>query len=300
MRIQIKAIIALLALSAGLVSCHKPRDYDYSRFYVDPAGAGGGRTITVMTFNVRAASSVADVGERAWAVRRAGVKEMLASTSPVLMGAQECDFIQRQNIIEDDPRYAAIGINLDGPKEECEECAIFYMKDSVQVLSHGTFYLTSTPNLPSRMAGVGHYRACTWGKMKMVKGGQEFYHFNTHLEYSAAFARQPEMEILLEQVKKINTEGLPIFMTGDWNTDEDDAIFKDIKSYGFESARLEAIIGDSYKTCNNYGDYGSGLTLDHCWFKGFAGVTRFITIKDKYAGLTYISDHYPVSITLKF
>ena len=30
------------------------------------------------------------------------------------------------------------------------------------------------------------------------------------------------------------------------------------------------------------------------------GVNRFTTIRDKYAGVPYISDHYPIEIVLKF
>lgn len=292
--------IALLSVSLIAVACFKPRDYDYSRWYQDPSASGGGRPVTIMTFNVRSAGITADTGDRAWEARRPGVKAMLGSISPVIMGAQECDIIQRKNILEDDSRYAAIGIDLNAPNQECEECAVFYLKDSAEVLSSGTFYLTSTPNVPSRMPQVNHWRVCTWGRMKLKADGKEFYLFNTHLEYSAAAARQPEIDVILSKVKEINSENLPIVLTGDWNTEEDDAIFQGIKSYGFRSARLDAVVGDSYKTCNNYGDYGSGTTLDHCWYKGFSGVPKFTTIRDKWVGITYISDHYPVSITIKF
>lgn len=300
MKYFITSLITLLALSVLAISCHKPRDYDYSRWYADPNAGIAGKTVTVMTFNVRAASSTADTGERNWTARRPAVKAMLSEKSPVIMGTQECDIIQRKNILEDDSRYAAIGIDLNGPKEECEECAVFYMKDSVDVLDHGTFYLTSTPDVPSRMPQVGHYRVCTWGKFKFKSDGTEFYYFNTHLEYSAAAARGPELGIILNRMGAIVTDNLPIIFTGDYNTEEDDSIFEAVKSFGFKSARLNAAVGDSFKTFNGYGDYGSGQTLDHCWYKGIKSVSNFTTIRDKWAGVTYISDHYPVSITLKF
>ena len=175
---------------------------------------------------------------------------------------------------------------------------MFYLKDSIEVLTHATFYLSNTPDVPSRLNGTSNYRVCTWGKMKMKKGGQEFYFFNTHLEFSAAQLRQPEMDIILGKIKEIVTEEAPMVLLGDFNCDEDDAIYNGIKNYGFQSCRIKAAVGDSHKTHNGFGGYAQ--TLDHAFYKGFAGVNKFATDRYKYAGITYISDHYPIWATLKF
>ena len=293
---NIKTIFILLAVALSATACFKPRDYDYSKWYEDPEGTDGGRTVKVMSFNLRSADSN-DPGVNNWTARRPAVKAMLAAQSPLVMGTQECDPIQRKNIIEDDPRYAAIGVDLNGPGD-CEECAVFYLKDSIEVLTHATFYLSNTPDVPSRLNGTSNYRVCTWGKMKMKKGGQEFYFFNTHLEYSAAQLRQPEMDIILGKIKEIVTEEAPMVLLGDFNCDEDDAIYNGIKNYGFQSCRTKALVGDSHKTHNGFGGYAQ--TLDHAFYKGFAGVNKFVTDRYKYAGITYISDHYPIWATLKF
>ena len=293
---NIKTILLLLAVAAVATACFKPRDYDYSKWYEDPNGGDAGRSVKVMSFNLRSADSN-DPGENSWTSRRPAVKAMLAAQNPLIMGCQECDPIQRINIIEDDPRYAAIGVDLNGPGD-CEECAVFYLKDSIEVLTHATFYLSNTPDVPSRLNGTSNYRVCTWGKMKMKKGGQEFYFFNTHLEYSAAQLRQPEMDIILGKIKEIVTEEAPMVLLGDFNCDEDDAIYNGIKNYGFQSCRIKAAVGDSHKTHNGFGGYAQ--TLDHAFYKGFAGVNKFATDRYKYAGITYISDHYPIWAILKF
>ena len=293
---NIKTIFILLAVALSATACFKPRDYDYSKWYEDPNGGDAGRTVKVMSFNLRSADSN-DPGENSWTSRRPAVKAMLAAQNPLIMGCQECDPIQRKNIIEDDPRYAAIGVDLNGPGD-CEECAVFYLKDSIEVLTHATFYLSNTPDVPSRLNGTSNYRVCTWGKMKMKKGGQEFYFFNTHLEYSAAQLRQPEMDIILGKIKEIVTEEAPMVLLGDFNCDEDDAIYNGIKNYGFQSCRIKAAVGDSHKTHNGFGGYAQ--TLDHAFYKGFAGVNKFATDRYKYAGITYISDHYPIWAILKF
>lgn len=288
----------LLAAAMTLSSCHKKMEMDYSRWYKDSSGADGHRQISVMSFNVRYGTASEDTGDRNWSVRKKGVAAMLTSLHPLIMGCQECEPQQRRDIIASHPEYAALGIDLHAPTEEAEQVAIFYLKDSLDVLASGTFYLSATPDTPSRLPQSNHYRVSTWAHFKMKNGGREFFHFNTHLDTQTA-AHQTEMDVILAKIKQYNTEGLPIFLTGDFNTDESSEALSDIKSYGFKSARLDAVIGDSYKTFNAFGDY-NGSTLDHCFYKDFHGVPKFSTIRDKWAGITYISDHYPISITLNF
>ena len=170
MKNTIKKVLTILSVATILVSCHQIRDYDYSRFYVDPTSSGGGRPLNVMSFNWRGESSN-DPGETSWESRRAAVAAMLKDRNPVLMGCQECEPNQRMQILSDDPRYLTIGGDLGYPKIEPEEDVIFYMKDSVEVLDHGTFFLTPTPDVYSRLNQSNHYRVCTWGRMKMKADG---------------------------------------------------------------------------------------------------------------------------------
>lgn len=293
-------ILLFAALVAGFfgTSCKKEYDIDYDRWYKDASEEDGRRQISVMSFNVRFGSSADDTGTRDWSVRKTAVAAMLKAIQPVLMGCQECEPEQRKDIISSHPEYSVIGVDLHGPNEEVEQVAIFYLKDSVQVLEHGTFYLTDTPDTPSRLPQSNHYRASTWGHFKMVNGGQEFFYFNTHLDTHTE-AHKAEVDAILGKIKQYNTEGLPIYLTGDLNTDESSTAFNSLWSYGFKNARVDAIVGDSYKTYNGYGDY-NGAIYDHCFYKGFYSVQKFNTIRDKFAGVPYISDHYPISITLKF
>lgn len=296
MKLNIKAILALAATALMLLSCRQKRDYDYSRWYADPDAGSGGRPINVMSFNWRTETSN-DPGEFSWSNRRKAVAAMLKAKSPILMGCQECQPNQKEQILSDDPRYATIGDNLGYASNETECDVIFYLKDSVEVLAHNTFFLTTTPDVYSHLPQSNHYRVCTWGKMRLKADGREFYHFNTHLDYLTD-AQPPQMETLLLKIREINTEGLPIFLTADWNAEEDSNIFSGIKGYGFKSARLQAAVGDSYKTFNGFGS--DSQTLDHCWYKNFSGVKSFTTVRDRYAGVPYISDHYPINIILKF
>lgn len=290
-------ILSLFVLVASVASCHTKRDYDYSRWYRSDSDEDGRRQMSVLSFNVRYGSAEDDTGDRDWSVRKNAVAAMLTAIHPVLMGCQECERAQRADILSAHPEYSVI-YTTTSPKEECEEVAIFYLKDSLTVLESGTFYLTGTPDTPSRLPQSNHYRVCTWGKFKLIRGGQEFFCFDTHLD-THTDAHQTEMDAILAKIKSLNTDNLPVYLTGDLNTDESSTAFTPLKNYGFKSARIEAIVGDSHKTFNDFGK-SSGSTLDHCFFKGFYAVQKFTTVRDTYAGVKYISDHYPINIILKF
>lgn len=295
MKTFFKILFAIVAV-LSVCSCNTKRDYDYSRFYKSDDDEEGYRKISVMSFNVRI-SSASDAGDRNWEVRKAGVFEMLKSIHPIVWGAQEAEPNQTKDIMAALPEYGAIGVDLHSVHDEVECDAIFYDKDSVQVLNSGTFFLTSTPDTPSRLPQSIHYRVCTWGRFKLIDGGREFYHFNTHLDTKAE-ARPIEMEVIFEKIKEINNEEIPAYLTADFNTGENDEIFKPLLNYGYKSARKEALTGDSYATYTAWGTVSQ--IIDHCFFYNFYAASKFTTIRQPWAGITYISDHYPISIILKF
>lgn len=297
MKTFVKILFAAFVVVSSVCSCNTKRDYDYSRFYKSDDEEDGRRKISVMSFNLRTSTSSSDTGTRNWEERKAGVFEMLKKIHPIVWGAQEADPNQTQDILKVLPEYGAIGINLHSVDDEVEEVAVFYIRDSVQVLSSGTFFLSDTPDIPSRIPQSIHYRICTWGKFKLVNGGQEFYHFNTHLDTQAA-AQPIEMEVILAKIDEINAEKLPAYLTADFNTGEGDEIFKPLLNYGYKSARKEALTGDSYATYTAWGSVAQ--TIDHCFFYNFNAASKFTTIRKSWAGFTYISDHYPISIILKF
>lgn len=293
-------IPVILVLAAALTSCIRKVDYDYSRWYRSDEDADGLRKMSVMTFNVRTASEE-DTGDRAWSVRKKGVVEMMKTIHPIVMGTQECESVHMDDITSALPEYSIIAPDLETiPKWECAEDAIFYIKDSLDVLSSGTFYLTGTPDTPSRLPQSIHYRVCTWAKFRLVKGGQEFFCFNTHFDYTAEELRVFQMGVVIQKIREYNPDGLPTFVIGDMNIDESEkATFQPLLDIGFSSARVNAVTGDSHLTFNAYGDY-KGSIYDHCFYRNFNSVPKFVTIRDSFAGLKYISDHYPVNIVLKF
>ena len=67
----------------------------------------------------------------------------------------------------------------------------------------------------------------------------------------------------------------------------------------FSNARWEARIGDSHGTYNAFKNYTTTTKIDHIFYRGFSGCRRFTTVRQKWAGYQFISDHFPVYAVLK-
>ena len=107
--------------------------------------------------------------------------------------------------------------------------AIFYLKDEVELLDGGTFWLSETPEKPSMGWDAACKRTCTWTKLKMKSTGKEFVYMNTHLDHVGIEARKQGLALIVERANEIVPEGT-VFLTADFNALTTNPIFDDLKS----------------------------------------------------------------------
>ena len=300
---KIISIIFLCFAAAAIYSCSSKMDVDYSPFYEEgssdqphgPAGTGEDEpnTFRAMSFNVRNYAS--DSGtDNAWTKRKSGVAAMLNAKCPMIVGAQECYISQMNDITKACPQYGAYGLGRDNGTTSGETTAIFYHKDSVSVVEYGTFWLSTTPNKVSLGWDGACRRTCTWMRFKMKSNGQEFFFFNTHLDHQGAVAKVEGMKLIMEKIGTIDFAGLPVILTGDFNSIPGEDVF----SYNtMNDARTDSPLSDNFGSSNGYGNQNK--LIDYIFYKSFKPRT-FETIRDRWDGITYISDHYPVMCTFKY
>lgn len=243
--------------------------------------------LSVMSFNVRYLAG--DTGARSWANRQKGIYEMLADRKPMVMGVQEAYVSQVKDILKAMPQYKAYAVSRDGSSSSNETCGIFYLKDSIALLNVGNFWLSKSPSKVSMGWDAACTRICTWAQLRIKSSGQKFYIFNTHLDHVGTTARYEGLRLIWSKIDEINKEGLPIFITGDFNAEPEDAIFE---GNPYSSARAEAPVTDDEGTYNAFGA-STPKTIDFIFYRGMDPLT-FETLNEEYAGIEYISDHYPI------
>lgn len=252
-------------------------------------------TFKVMSFNVKYPAS-SDEGNKAWTNRRTGVIEMLKAKKPDFIGVQECYISQRTYIVEQLPQYDTYGLVRDNGKESGngETMSILWNKDKFEKVECGTFWLSETPDKPSKGWGAGHYRDCTWILFKEKKTGKMFYHFNTHLDHQVALAMTNGAKLIRKKMDEINKDGYPVVLTGDMNVEPGSDVLSHFK---MNDSRTSTLDTDSFATFTSWGS-GSKI-IDYVFFEGVS-VWSYQTIRGPWAGYTYLSDHNPVMAEFEY
>ena len=236
--------------------------------------------LKVMSYNVRIGS--ANDGTNSWIYRYPATLEMIKDQLPDVLGVQEALQYQVTFIDELAPEYDYAGVGRDNGKTEGEYMAIFWNKKKVKLLDWGTFWLSETPDKPSKGWDAKYNRTATWAIMKDKASGERFCVVNTHLDHVGAEARKNGLKLIIERMGEINPKGYPTILMGDFNMKPSAAELKGLDSC-MKSARKYASKKDSHQTFNGWGKADSDMIIDYIYYSGFASCDR-----------KFISDHYPI------
>lgn len=175
----------------------------------------GTDTIRVLTCNIRY-DNPAD-GPDAWPVRKNWLTKMLVQESPAVIGIQEG--LHRQVLFLDTVwnDYSRIGVGRDDGAEAGEYSAIFFDKNRFLPLAHGTFWLSPTPEKPSKGWDAALPRICTWVHLQEKNSQRSLYVFNMHFDHVGRTARGESAALVLEKIKAMCPENETIVVMGDLN-----------------------------------------------------------------------------------
>lgn len=112
------------------------------------AMAMSAQTLFVGTYNIRQHNSGDDKEGNVWTVRSKVIADQINFEDPDAFGTQECFKSQLDDLTARLDGYAHIGVARDDGKESGEYSAIFYKKERLQLLRHGDFWLSETPDNP--------------------------------------------------------------------------------------------------------------------------------------------------------
>ena len=222
---------------------------------------------------------------------------MIKDYAPDVFGVQEALFSQLEYLDQKLPQYSFVGVGREDGKKKGETMAIFYNTRKVRLLDWGTYWLSETPDKPSRGWDADCKRTATWTLMEMKGSGKKFFYVNTHLDHRGDMAQQKGLELILERIAAMNPEGLPMILTGDFNVEPDAPVLYGLNAK-MTDARRSALKTDSRATFNAWGK--SASIIDYIYHSGFSECAEYETIVRQYKDVLYISDHYPIVSRLVF
>ncbi len=253
------------------------------------------------TYNLRL--NVASDGPNAWPQRREQVLALIRYHEWDVFGTQEGlpDQIRDLETIDG---FERVGVGRDDGAQRGEHAAIFVRRARFDVLRSGTFWLSETPEQPSKGwdARCCH-RIVTWVALRdrQAPGSAPFYVFNTHFDHEGVVARRESAKLLLARRAAIAGEA-PTLVIGDFNAAPD--------SEPVQILRRE--LRDARETCRTppYGPEGTfnGFhidaplpaqeRIDHIFHTQGIEVLKWGALTDSRHG-RYPSDHLPVQVLLR-
>ncbi len=242
-----------------------------------------------MTFNIRCS----DVNGVTWEERRKIVSRQISDFLPDSIGLQEAHTGWMDYLVEKlSDKYDYIGVGREDGKREGEFCAIFYLKEKYEIKESGNFWLSETPDVPSKGWDSACTRICTWAKFADKQTGKEYVHINTHFDHRGRQAQGKSVDMIHEIMKRF--ESLPVAFTADLNILEGSDIYMKMVSSHLKDAKHSAA---DTMSCSTFHAGFPGKFKDYVI--DYVLVNRHVTAK-VYKVLTQgidgqlVSDHYPV------
>ena len=269
-----------------------------------PAPAGDALRVTC--FNIRLLTP--KDGPNQWEARRDIFFEALTKGEPDLIGLQEVVHVQAEEIRAKLSGYEFVGVGRDDGKQKGEYAPVMFKRERFDKLDEGHVWLSETPDVPGSKGWDAKLpRIASWAKLKDKRaGGRTLLFMNAHFDHLGKVARLESAKLLHRKATEI-AAGLPVVITGDFNTTEDDEPYR---------ALVNPFRNDPLKLIDAYRAVHPKRSPDEASFGGFKGIRTgsridWILHTQDFKPLSaeidtmnkdgrYPSDHYPVRAELKW
>jgi endonuclease/exonuclease/phosphatase family metal-dependent hydrolase len=239
-----------------------------------------------------------------WRRRRDFVAGILRWHHPDSAGLQEATADMVADLEARLPELRWIGVGRDDGRTRGEFNPIFYRKDRLEAVAHGTFWLAADCSVPGRGWDAFCHRIVTWAHFKDQTNESELFHFNTHLDHFGRKARREGARLLLKKIAEIAGEA-PVVVTGDFNCRENSRTYqlltraekggkdevRPLRDSFLESAQPPHGPRKTWRGIRP-GGLGSGR-IDYIFVQNKCRVLHYGVLSDR-TEIGYPSDHFPV------
>jgi endonuclease/exonuclease/phosphatase family metal-dependent hydrolase len=250
--------------------------------------------LTVMSFNLRYAS---EEGENRWSARRRAVATTIREANPDVIGTQEGLYPQLEQLTDDLPEYAYVGLGRRGGSKD-EFCAILYRRARFEVTEFDHFWLSEKPAEIGSLAYDAELpRMVTWARLRERATGAECFVVNTHFDHAHEVSRRRSADQLAQFVSSLETKA-PVIVTGDFNAPaESSEPWRTLTATGLADSFVVAGFEDaSHGTFHGFrGDASERGRIDWILFKGAVTPREPKILRTRPDGV-WPSDHFPVVV----
>ena len=205
---------------AAMIPCLAPTVHAQNDVHPsDASKEPQGLQLSALSYNIR--FGTANDGPNHWDLRRDLAMEVIERTDADIVGLQEALRFQVDQIREQFPHYAEIGVGRDDGRTAGEYCTILYQPDRFSVAEAGTFWLSDTPDVIASVTwGNVITRICTWARLVEHATGRGVYIYNTHFDHVSQPSREQSVKLIAKYIA-VRTTRDPVVVLGDFNAGED-------------------------------------------------------------------------------
>ena len=268
--------------------------------------------LKLMSFNIR--YGTADDGENSWNHRKELVFKIVKKYHPDILGLQEALRFQLDEMHHAMPEYSEAGVGRDDGVEAGEYSAVLYRGERFQLLECGTFWFSSTPDVPgSRDWGNAITRICTWVRLEEKKTKTCFYVYNLHLDHQSQPSRERSAALLTRLISERKHPD-PFIVTGDFNAGETNPVILFLKGQSALELETGEILAnpvpvkDTFRslhaksektgTFHEFKGVATADKIDYIFVQEQTKVTE-ATIDRRSWNNRFPSDHFPVTASIR-
>lgn len=257
--------------------------------------------LKVITFNI--GGDFIFKGPNQWENRRPLMMKFLSKESPDILCMQEVLINQLNEIKTCFPIYNMVGVSRVDGKNKGDFVPVFYRKDKFEQINSGTFCLSEKPDSIGFIGWDAKYpRIATWINLRDVKTGGSVFVINAHLDNVGKVAREKGMKLILDKISELSKSN-KIILTGDFNDVASSKAHKIASQWGLNDTYMTSpkIKGVNY-TFHEFGKkvLEKRYKLDYIFVSNNFRIQSVNIPQDRPKRGTYISDHNPVIIKMKY
>ena len=253
--------------------------------------------INVISYNIRL--NVKSDGINSWPNRKDNVKALVKFYDADILCVQEVLPDQFDDLLANSD-FDVVGVGRDDGKRKGEFSAIYFNKNRFTKKDGGTFWLSLTPDVPSKGWDAALNRICSWVKLYDKSNKKEFIVFNTHYDHVGVQARIESAKLIKQKIQEIAPK-LPVVFTGDLNVTPETEAIATIKSFLIDTKEIS--IEPPYGPTGTFNSFNWNSPLkdkiDYIFVNKAFKVQKFAVLSDS-KDQRYYSDHLPVFVRLLF
>ncbi len=252
------------------------------------------QSYSAMSYNIRYDNP--NDGDDNWHKRKAHLVSQVKFYEPDILGLQEALHHMVTYMDEELADYSYVGVGREDGQTKGEYSAIFYNRSRFEVNREGTFWLSETPEKPSKGWDANLERICSYVELKEQATGRTIWAFNSHFDHRGQEARAESGKLIVEKIKELAGLTDPVVLTGDFNAVPDSEPIKPLVAF-LEDARdcKECVVFGQEGTWNGFdASQTESRRIDYAFTRNVA-VKKYAVFSELITG-RFISDHHPVFI----